>query len=508
MSTAETALRLTGVTKKFGGITVLRSIDLTVRSGEVLGLLGENGAGKSTLIKVLNGVHSLDSGSISLGGEEVNFSSPLQAIEHGIATVHQESGLTPSLDVAGDLLLGQERQLARSRLWLNRRAIRARAQEMVDQAGFPLDVRQSAADLSVGSRQMVSIARALALAKTVLVLDEPTAALSQTETDHLFEGIRRATERGLAVIFVTHRLREVPVVCDRVVVLRDGTVAGEVPADQADEQTLVSMMLGRKITTMFPERDVTPGEVVLAVEGLEARGLHHLALTVRSGEVLGVTGLLGGGQRELARSIYGAQPRRRGVVSIGDRTVIRNSPASAIAAGAAYISGDRLTDGVMPNLTLERTLTLPALRSLRPGSIVPRRKLRALASSLRDGFKIKSESIDVELTTLSGGNQQKALTARWIAREPRLLILDEPTLGVDVGSKSEIYNLINNLALAGTAVLLVSSESQELLGLSDRVTVMRSGHVVAELSRSEATEERVLRHSLGLGENAPLGVQR
>lgn len=508
MSAAEFALTLTGVTKKFGGIAVLRGIDLTVRRGEVLGLLGENGAGKSTLIKVMNGIHSLDSGAISLGGEEVTFSSPLQAIERGIATVHQESALTLGLDVAGDLLLGQERQLARSRLWLNRRAIRVRAQEMVDQAGFTLDVRQSASELSVGSRQMVAITRALALAKTLLVLDEPTSALSELETNHLFEGIRRATKRGLAVIFVTHRLREVPVVCDRVVVLRDGAVSGEVPADRANEQTLVSMMLGRTITTMFPERNLSQGKVVLAVEGLEGRGVHHVSLTVRSGEILGVTGLFAGGQRELARSIYGAQQRGKGVVKIGNRTVLRNSPAEAIAAGAAYISGDRLTDGVMPNLTLERTLTLPTLRSLRFGAIVPRRRLRAVASSLRDAFNIKSESIDVDLTTLSGGNQQKALTARWIAREPRFLILDEPTLGVDVGSKSEIYKLISDLARGGAAVLLVSSESQELLGLSDRVIVMRSGYAVAELSRNEATEESILRHSLGVSVIKPLGGQR
>lgn len=508
MVKTETALKLIGVTKKFGGTTILHGINLTVHRGEVLGLLGENGAGKSTLIKILNGVYSLDAGSIVLGGEEMSFSSPLQAIERGIATVHQESELTPSLDVAGDLVLGQERQLTGSAIWLNRRAIRSRAQEMVDQAGFLIDVRQSAADLSVGSRQMVAIARALALAKTVLVLDEPTAALSQTETDHLFEGIRRATERGLAVIFVTHRLREVPVVCDRVIVLRDGSVAGEVPAHQADEKTLVSMMLGRKISTMFPARDVNAGGIVLAVEGLEARGVHEASLSIRSGEILGITGLLGGGQRELARSIYGAQPRKRGAVMICGHRIRANSPSSAIEAGAAYVSGDRLADGLMPNLSVERTLTLPALRSLRKGSLVPRGRLRALASALRDAFGIKSESIDVGFMTLSGGNQQKALTARWIAQKPQLLILDEPTLGVDIGSKRDIYEFVSDLARAGTAVLLVSSESQELLGLSDRIIVMRAGHFVAELSRSEANEETILRHSLGVAENQLPGGQR
>lgn len=502
MNTVETALRLVGVTKRFGAITVLHGIDLTVKRGEVLGLLGENGAGKSTLIKLLNGVHSVDSGTIHLRGEEILFSSPLEAIKHGIATVHQESALTPSLDIAGDLLLGQEHQLTGSGVWLNRRAIRARAQQMIDQAGFPLDVRQSAADLSVGSRQMVAIARALALAKTVLILDEPTAALSPTETEHLFEGIRRATKRGLAVIFVTHRLREVPVICDRVVVLRDGSVAGEVPASKADEKTLVGMMLGRKIATMFPVRDVTPGDIVLTVEGLEARGVEVSSLVVRSGEILGVTGLLGAGQRELARAIYGAQPRRRGTVFIGDRKVRANTPASAIAAGAAYVSGDRSTDGVMPNLSVERTLTLPELQSFRPKLLVPRRYLRALATSLREKFSIKSQTIDVDFTTLSGGNQQKALIARWIARKPRLLILDEPTLGVDVGSKHDIYVFVDELARAGTAVLLVTSESQELLGLSDRVVVMRGGRAVAELTREDATEELVLRQSLGVAEDS------
>ncbi len=496
-------LRLSGVGKSFSGVTVLAGIDLTVRPGEVLGLLGENGAGKSTLIKILNGIYAPDAGRVELRGEEVSFSSPLQAIAQGIATVHQDSSLAPSLDVAGNLLLGQESQLTGSRVWLRRRKVRQVATSMLERSGLPLDASLPAERLSVGQRQMVEIARALSLASSVLILDEPTAALTPNEIEHLFAGVRRAAAQGLAVIFVTHRLKEVPVICDRVVVLRDGRAVGELPAHEATEHSLISMMLGRQITALFPEKTGHEDDVVLRVQDLSTRGTQVVSFDLRRGEILALTGVLGGGQREVARSIYGAE-QRRGSVAVDGVELKPHRPDAAIRAGVVYVSGDRQTDGVMPNLSVERSLTLPELRHIASGRLVPRRRLRQLAQSMRDVFRIKAASLDAGVVTLSGGNQQKLLIARWLHRPPRVLLLDEPTLGVDVGSKTEIYALVRDLTDKGTAVLLVSSESQEALGLSDRILVMRQGSVVAELAGDDATEANVLMHALGVAQDSEL----
>lgn len=492
------ALQLNGITKSFAHNTVLTDVSLTVRPGEVVGLLGENGAGKSTLIKILNGVHAPDRGSIMLGGEERSFSSPTQAIAVGMATVHQESSLVPTLDIEANLLLGQERYSGGSIFLLRHARLRERAREILSESGFELNPRTLASDLSVGERQMVEIARALAFASTVLILDEPTAALSVREAEQLFALIRRASAKGLAVILVTHRLDEVPVICDRVVVLRDGRVAGEISGDDATQERLIGMMLGREISAMYPAKrkfEVTDS-LVLETRGLATKYLTPTSIEVRAGEIVGLTGLMGAGQREFVRSIYGVVATTGGTAQIDGRTIPRGAPSRAVALGIAYVSGDRGAEGVMPNLTVEDSLVLPELRRLRT-PLVFRRRMRVVAERLRIKFRIGTTDVGTNITELSGGNQQKVLIARWLVEPPKLLILDDPTLGVDVGSKSEIYELIAQLAAQGTAVLLVSSESQEILGLSDRVLVFRGNALVANLSEHLLTESEILRHALG-----------
>ncbi|WP_432002321.1 sugar ABC transporter ATP-binding protein [Streptomyces sioyaensis] len=489
---------LQDIHKAFGGNQVLRGISLRITPGAVVGLLGENGAGKSTLIRILNGEHRPDSGTMAIAGEETSFSSPADAIRRGIATVHQESGLSPFLDVGANLMLGREATEGGSRVFLSRRKLRARAVEILDRSGFDLELSTLAKDLSVGQRQMVEIARALAVADKLLILDEPTAALAPAETALLFEGVRRIAALGHAILFVSHRLQEVSQLCDRVVVLRDGKCIGELDQAQADEHSMISMMLGREISAMFPARKTPGTNVVLRADAVRAATGPEASLQVKAGEIVGLTGLLDAGQRGIARAIYGADPREHGTVQVDGELLRPNRPDLAIGAGVVYVSGDRHADGVMGNLSVEQSLVLPELRKIRMLAPTPARRLKHLAADLRARFGVKTHSMSASITTLSGGNQQKVLIARWLAHPPTVLILDDPTLGVDVGSKSEIYELIGQLAAQGTAILLVSADSTEVLGMCHRILVMRRGNVVADIDGATATEADVLHHAMGV----------
>jgi ABC-type sugar transport system ATPase subunit len=497
------ALRLESVSKHFGGVRALEDVSLELEAGQVLGLIGENGAGKSTLIKILNGVHRADGGRIFLGDEEVSFGSPAEALRAGIATVHQESSLVPNLSVATNLMLAHESASGNGSVWVSDRRTRREAEDLVKRTGFELPLDIPAAELSVAQRQLVEIARSLAMAATVLILDEPTAALSPDEVAVLFDAIRSIRDQGVPVIYVSHRLEEIPLICDRVMVLRNGQVAGEVPGSEATHDRLVPMMIGRDLQALFPEREGTAGDEVLEVVNLKTSDLKDISLTVRQGEIVGLVGALGGGQREAARAIVGVDDRSGGSVHVDGRPVHANDARAAIAVGVAYITGDR-RDSTHPGLAIESNLALPWLQIDSRYGFVRGRSVRKRVEELIDVFRIRTTGPDQLMADLSGGNQQKILFARWAPLEPRLFVLDDPTLGVDIGSKSEIYQLLRELTAQGAGVLLVSSDIDEVIHTADRIVVMRHGAIVAEVAGATATEAEIVRlaHGFSTAETA------
>ncbi len=491
-----TALRLDSLSKHFGGVRALSDVSLRLESGQVLGLIGENGAGKSTLIKILNGVQRADGGSIVLDGKEVSFGSPAEALRAGVATVHQESSLVPNLDVAANLMLAHESASGNGSLLVSQRSTHRAARALMDKTGFDIALDTPAADLSVAQRQLVEIARALAMAATVLILDEPTAALSPDEVEVLFGAIRDIRGQGVPVIYVSHRLEEIPIICDRVAVLRNGQLVGELDGAEATHDRLVPMMLGRDVETLYPDRDSAPGQTVLEVNDLRAPGFKDISLDIRKGEIVGLVGALGAGQREVARAIVGVDQRAAGAVLVDGHPVRANDPRAAIDLGVAYVTGDR-RDSTHPGLAIELNLSLPWLWTGSKWGVVRTREVRKRVEGLIDTFSIRTTGPEQLMVDLSGGNQQKVLFARWAPLAPRLFVLDDPTLGVDIGSKSEVYQLLRHFTSEGAAVLLVTSDLEEVIHTADRIVVMRHGSIAAEIAGETATEAEIVRIAHG-----------
>lgn len=486
-------IEVAGVSKTFGSFTALDDVSIAVRQGEVLGLLGENGAGKSTLIKVLSGAHRADAGEIRIKGVATEIRSPSDALAAGIATVHQHSMLADNLTVAENLVLGKEPSTGVLPWWITKAGVRRRAQEIVDEVGIHVPLATRAEDLSLAAKQRVEILKAASEAASLIILDEPTAALEPEEVDELFRIIDTITSRGIPVIYVTHRLDEVPRVCDRVVVLRDGHLVGELDRAHLVPDEIIPMLVGRDVGDLFPFRPDPGDDVVLEAIDLATGATEPVSFTLRSGEILGLTGASGAGQREVARAVFGAETSQ-GTVRVDGGVVPRNRPDRAAQHRIGYVSGDRARDGLIPQLSVWRNVALASLRTLSPRLGVLRgREERALGRSVAEQFRVRCASLDQEIATLSGGNQQKALIARWAAVAPRLLILDEPTLGVDVGARREIYDRVVELADQGMAILLVSADHAELQGLSHRVIVFAQGRATAELAAEDATEDAVLR---------------
>lgn len=481
-------LEVRGVVKTFGAFTALDHVGLTVGRGEVVGLLGENGAGKSTLIKVLAGAHRADEGEIRLNGEPVVISSPSDAIAAGIATVYQHSMLVGTLSVSENLLLGH----VQSSPWITQSGLRARAGALLAGLGISLPVGALAEDLGVADQQLVEIAKAVLAAGSVIILDEPTAALEQHEVDRLFELIGSLKARGIGVIYVTHRLDEVPRICDRVVVLRDGRNVGSLEKDDCVPAAIIPLLVGHSLEAAFPELAEPGDEVVLQVKGLATASSAPVWFTVRTGEVVGLTGAAGAGHRELARAIFGAERPTRGEVLL-DGAALPADPATTSARGLAYVSGDRVREGLFGDLSVWRNVAVASLRGVsRFLGILDRGAERRIGLSGVADYGVRCSSPDQPISTLSGGNQQKALLARWGQVKPRLLILDEPTLGVDVGARREIYDHIAEMAREGMGIVMVSSDHAELQGMSDRVLVFAHGEPVAHLTREEVTESAIL----------------
>ncbi|GAA4618817.1 sugar ABC transporter ATP-binding protein [Saccharopolyspora hordei] len=482
-------LELIGVSKTYPGVRALDAVDFDVRPGEVHVLLGENGAGKSTLIKMIAGAHRPDTGEVRVDGRPVRFHGPEDAERLGIATIHQEMALVPQLTVAENVFLGRP---PRRFGIVDRRAMRRQAAELIERTGLDLDPDAVVGDLGVAHRQLVEIAKALSLDTRFLVMDEPTAVLSRAEVDRLFGIVRDLTARGVGVVFISHLLDEVAEIGDRVSVLRDGAKVAEVPAD-TDQDELVRLMVGRTVDQQYPPRDAEIGEVQLEVRGLTSHGvLSDISFTARAGEVVGIGGLVGAGRTELVRALFGADRYDRGEVLVGGQRIPPGDIAAARAAGLALVPEDRAGQGLVLGASVAENLGLATLSDRTRAGLVDLAEQRRAAAESVERLRIRTAGLDQPALTLSGGNQQKIVIGKWLLAGPRVLILDEPTRGIDVGARAEIYELINELARAGTTVLVVSSDLPELLGLSDRVLVLADGRLRGELDGAEATQERVL----------------
>lgn len=484
-----------GLTKQFGGVTVLHDVDLELAAGRVHALLGENGAGKSTLIKILSGVLRPDSGSVEIAGAAVELHTPAAALHHGIATLFQEVSIVPGLSVAENIFLG--RPSPRRFGLVDFGELNRRATELLARLGQRLDVGRDASRLSPVGMTMTAIARALSTDAEVLVLDEPTAALTDAETSQLFAVIRRLTAQGVAVLYVSHRLEEVFAIADEYTVLRNGRRVDAGSIADTTIQRVVSAMVGRDLDAFFPERGgPAPGEAVVELSGVGGLQTTAVDLTVGAGEIVGIAGLAGSGRSELLRIIAGVQRPSRGSMLLHGRAFAPSSTSAALRAGVAYVPQERRADGLVPD-SIERNVNLTTLDRHARFGLTSARRARRHATEAADRLDLRRRSIDQDVLTLSGGNQQKVVLAKWLETGPKVLLLDEPTRGVDVGAKHEIYELMNRWTSEGIAIVLITSEMPELLALSDRIVVMHRGRITAEFTRDEATQEKVLDAAMG-----------
>jgi rhamnose transport system ATP-binding protein len=488
-------LELSGISKRFDATQALDDVSLTLYPGEVHGLVGENGAGKSTLIKVVTGIHSPDAGTIVVNGEEVVFRSSADAQRHGIAAIYQEPAIFPDLSVAENIFIGHRDRA----LFVQWRQMYRDAEAILADLDVRLDVRAPASGLAVAPQQAVEIAKAISLDVRVLIMDEPTAALSAHEVAQLFRQVRHLTESGVAVLFISHRLEEVFEIADRVTVLRDGRLISSRPKAEVTPQGAIQDMVGRQLSEFFARTDHSAGEVVLSVEHLGRAGVFSdVSFELRRGEVLGLAGLVGAGRTDVALALFGVTPGEDGVIKLDGRPVAIRSPAQAMQMGIAYVSEDRRRLGLSLPQSVTANVTLATLRRY-----VSRFRLmnsgaeRAIANEFREKLSIRSSSVETPVEQLSGGNQQKTMLAKWLNTRPRVLILDEPTRGIDVGAKAEVHHIIDELARSGMAIILISSDLTEVLAMSDRVLVMREGRQMGVFPRSEATEERIVTAAMG-----------
>jgi rhamnose transport system ATP-binding protein len=495
--TASPLLSASLITKSYAGVRALSGVSFDLYAGEVHALVGENGAGKSTLIKVMTGAVPADSGTLSVAGRPVAAMSPATSRALGIAAIYQQPALFPHLTVAENIAFALEPSAVWRRIDWSRR--RREARDLLARVGADLDADRLVTSLSMPEQQLVEIAKAIGSSASVLIMDEPTASLSGPEVERLFEVIARLRSEKVGIVYISHRLEEILSIADRVTVLRDGRTVGTHARAGLQRSALISLMIGRELSAIFPKRRVPLGDVALQLRNVTSAsaGIQDVSLEVRSGEIVGLAGLVGSGRTELAHTVFGLTPIDSGEVLVHGRSVRVRSPGDAIDAGIGYLPEDRKQHGVVPEMAVDQNVSLANLTSVARSGLVDRARERSQAQRYVDQLRIKTGSVASEVESLSGGNQQKVALARWLAISPKVLILDEPTQGVDVGSKSEIHALMQELAERGLAVLMISSELPEILGMSDRVAVMRAGTIAGVLSREDATQERVLAMALG-----------
>jgi ribose transport system ATP-binding protein len=487
-----------GIGKRYPGVVALDGVDLTVAAGEVHILLGENGAGKSTLMKILAGAVSRDAGTIAIAGRACALDSPRAAQAAGVSIIYQEFNLVPHLTVAENVFLGREPRGAVPGV-LSRRRLEADAARWLRELEVDIDPRAVVRELGVAEQQMVEVAKALSIDARILVMDEPTSALSDKEIGRLFKVIRALRQRGVAIIYISHRMEELFQIGDRVTVMRDGRSIATREIARTDLAELISLMVGRDLTEHFPKQAVPPGEEILRVEHLSRRGvLHDISLSLRRGEVVGLAGLMGSGRTELARAIFGADPIDGGRVWVRGREAVIGSPRRAIARGLGLLTEDRKRQGLVLCLDLQANIGLASVDRFSTAGVMDGRREAAAAGRLTADLRVKTPGLHQLVVNLSGGNQQKVVLAKWLCREAEILIFDEPTRGIDVGAKVEIYQLINRLAAAGKAILMISSELPEILGMSDRILVMNRGRLAGEFAAAAATQEKILHCALAV----------
>ena len=488
------SLDLAGITKVYPGAIALNNVSLSIRGGEVVGLIGENGAGKSTLMKILSGAIAPDEGRMVIDGQEVEDVTPAQVNELGIALVHQELNPFSNRDVTANVLLGRE--IRRGRLgMLDHSAMEAKVEPILKLLGTRFGPRDAVSELSLADQQLLEIARALSINLRLLILDEPTSSLTMSETRRLLDVIRMLSAEGVAVLFITHRLGEIEEVASRVVVLRDGRNAGELEREAIEKDTMVRMMVGRDVGQFYRKTDHRPGEPVLEIKSLRTMAYPHqkVDLCVRSGEILCLAGLVGAGRSELARAIFGIDEVEGGSIFMEGAELSRHTVMDAVAAGICLIPEDRKAEGLFLDFSITENIAMPSHAALARKGFVDHEAETVLADKSREKLRIKAAHLDRAVAELSGGNQQKVVIAKWLAMNPRLIILDEPTRGIDVGAKAEVYHLMQELAAQGAAILVISSDMEEVIGVSDRVAVMCRGRISGILVRDALSEENILR---------------
>ncbi|STO06930.1 MULTISPECIES: sugar ABC transporter ATP-binding protein [Exiguobacterium] len=488
-------IELKRIHKSFGPVSVLKGVDFELLPGEIHALMGENGAGKSTLMKVMTGLHAQDEGEVVIDGAVRQFKHPKEAEREGIAFIHQELNILPELTVTENLFLGRE--LTGAFGVIKQQEMKRRAREYLAELNVFMEVDELAKNLSVGQQQMIEIAKALMTDAKVIVMDEPTAALTDREIRALFAVSRALRDQGVSIIYISHRMEEIFELCDRITVLRDGLSIGTHRIVDTSFEEIVKEMVGREIGERYPDRTATIGDVVLEVNGLIGNRFHNVSFDVRAGEIVGFSGLMGAGRTEVMRALFGADRAKAGVVKLNGKEVRIKKPADAIAHGIAFLTEDRKGEGLLLDFSLRENLSLPTLDRRAKGTIISRQAEEEFADGYLKKLRVKHHSMEQKVKSLSGGNQQKVVLGKWLGVEPDVLILDEPTRGVDVGAKKEIYTIMSELAESGVAIIMVSSDLPEVLGMSDRIVVMREGVVTGTLAKHEATQERVMTYATG-----------
>ncbi|SDE10531.1 inositol transport system ATP-binding protein [Paenibacillus sp. UNCCL117] len=494
----DTVLEMTGISKTFHGVKALSEVSLRVRRGEVHALMGENGAGKSTLMKILTGLVKPDEGEIRFQGERVRIDTPQQALALGIAMIHQELSPIPDMTIAENIFLGREPM--RAGLFLDRRRLHRQTRELLEQFDLRAEPGELVGSLSVAQKQMLEIIKAVSYEAKLIIMDEPTSALSDNEVKTLFRTIERLKSRGVPIIYISHRMEEIFAMTDRVTVLRDGQYVGSEPTADLDAGRLISMMVGRPLDAIFPKEAVAPGAVVFEADRLTRSSVFEdVSFQVRAGEIVGIAGLMGAGRSEVMRAIFGIDRLDSGEVKLAGRPVKIRHPADAIRSGIAMVTEDRKEQGLVLCRSIRENMTLARMPFSGGSPFISGSGEAGSVDEMTGKIRIKMRDMEQTVQNLSGGNQQKVVIAKWLMTKPKLLILDEPTRGIDVGAKAEIYKLMSSLAKEGLAIIMVSSELPEVLGMSDRILVMWQGRIKGEFQRDEATQEQILTCAIGGG---------
>ncbi|MEK4567748.1 sugar ABC transporter ATP-binding protein [Bacillus sp. FSL K6-3458] len=489
-------IEMHNIHKAFGKNTVLAGVSFDLVTGEVHALMGENGAGKSTLMNLLTGLYSLDQGTIQIDGKETAFNNPKEAEQNGIAFIHQELNIWPDMTVLENLFIGKE--IYTKLGLLDTKKMKTLAQAQLDRLSVNLSLDQEAGGCSVGQKQMIEIAKALMTDAKVIIMDEPTAALTDREIEKLFQVIESLKKEGVSIVYISHRMEEIFAICDRITIMRDGKTVDTKAIPDTNFHEVVKKMVGRELTDRYPERTPSTGDTVLEVKQATRKGrFQDVSFSVKAGEIVGVAGLMGAGRTEMMRSLFGLDPLDQGEIWVHGKKAVIKKPSDAVKLGIGFITEDRKDEGLMLDASIRENIGLPNLDSFSPKGLIDKKNEQDFVDLLIKRLTIKTASSEISARSLSGGNQQKVVIAKWIGIQPKVLILDEPTRGVDVGAKREIYQLMNELTDRGVAILMVSSELPEVLGMSDRVLVIHEGTISGELSKTEATQERIMTLATG-----------